>query len=353
MTMLKQNRAENENQEFPFSDLQRTTILSTQQKWRKSRIGLLELRREDAEKFLNALDGYNYLRNMSGELDEIELSTLAKVIALHLKTYSQQLDILMEKAKKGKIDVIYVTGLPTSCHLFTLIVLALSYKLGYPISFNQSKGYSLVHLKQFKDTGSRSSDKLLYGVKNIYSLYAEMPKECRPEWKCYFGIRNPTGYELQYAPILEAFDKLSIKSRYALATQKISFPVPRMPGHKKDHYISHGPILDISVNGDIEVTLPRSMSHIHSIESFGLTAPLNELRSIISKRVKRFSLKPGSFLAFNNLRGLHVKNHKLADDLVMLQTSVIQSLQTLQFISKETGPVFDPHKIIEQHIIRD
>lgn len=332
---------------------------SLEPKWNKSRALLIDLNSDDVARLEKAFKRYNRFRNIPGEDEEVVICTIAQILAEELDKYSAKIASALDRARNGEADMLYICGLPVSKELSILILLTFSYRLGYPMNYSIGGKRSLIDVK-FSNTPrseykrkSRPPRYRKQRARDFYSLFATFPRECRPEWSLSLGVANTAQTTIGYIPFLDVFDSMSIENRKALSRKRLYFPVPLGYGFDKVSYISHGPTLRVSSKGAFEVMIPHTLSDFHELEKFSLADPMRELKSLASRKIRTFAMKPGALLIVNNYRGLHTNPQIMGKNYMVLRTYVRTSLHTLRYISESAGPVFDPKSILKTHIIRD
>ena len=320
--------------------------------WSNSRIALHELSSRERQALTDVLRKYSRMCNLREHVDDRKIYIVAQILAGDLDNHAPELANFIDDAvQSAATDIIYVSKLPENEGASNLLPLTLSLRMGKPINYITTTNSKLVD-ERTGGTGLSHGQPRRVPKNSLraFTLFAAFPRVCRPEWIVNFGVANPKGVESRYVPFFSIYDSLSIETRKALLRYKVSFPVPKSYGYDKLQYISHGTILDFTSDGDIEINVPRSLSQFHMSGCSELLAALKEFGAAIDARVKRYIVRPGSFLAVNNHRGLHLRQEREYPDFMTLRTFVLNNLETIKYVTGQEGPVFDPTRILDHHI---
>ena len=337
-----------------LNDVNESLITSRVKKWSKRFIDYFELPTEESASLGRALRQQSeaYSLNSSTSIDT--LLRAAQELSADLANHSPSLSAFIERGLENKsMDALYVSKLPIYEMVPQLLPLVISTQMGCPMNYSCLKGNDLVY-ERFGAMQPRIRHKNLKMLSNsseAFTLFSSFPRDCRPEWALSFGVANPKGIESYYIPFLNVYDYLTIEARRTLMSFRVSFPVPRMYGYKQQRFISYGPLLRITDDRRIEINLPQSLSQVHMLKHSSLTEAFQELNKVIRSKVKRFVIRPGSFLAVNNYRGFHMRRKEEGPDFMILRTFVINNLKKVRGLTGQEGPVFDPQKVLDHHVI--
>jgi hypothetical protein len=268
--------------------------------------------------------------------DVAQQSLLAKIAAdKSIAQAAPGLNRLIERVRADQVDAIYVTNLPTERSITCLLSLTLSSSIGSAFSYGSQHSGRLV-MEMASDPG----DPERHGANSDWRTEgALIPREYRAEWIGLTGVENTPGSYTAYSPIKPAEPMLSSRARAWLHSPAASFC-------SQDGAISGAPtwsapraILSRSPLGHTEITWPGdAVRPAKRDDAIGASA-LAELSSEIHRQHVRLSIDAGSFLAFNNLRGVHRQATASEGYCLCYKTYARHSLRALK-ATGETGPIF-------------
>jgi hypothetical protein len=258
-------------------------------------------------------------------------SLLAQIAAdKSLAQAAPGLNRLIEKARDDLVDCIYVTNLPTERSISCLLSLTLGSSIGRIFSYGSQHGGRLV-MEVASDPGEPEDHQAELDWR---TEGAWIPRERRAEWLGLLGVENTSGSHVGYAPIQPVEQTLSSRARAWLHSQSACFRSPDTGAWSTPRNV-----LSRSSLGHTEIVWPGSAVRSATSSDTVCAVALAELSSEIDRQHVRVSIGAGSFLAFNNLRGVHELG--LASDGYSLfyKTYARHSLRALQ-VKGESGPIF-------------
>jgi hypothetical protein len=264
-------------------------------------------------------------------------SLLAQIVAEKLLVHAAPgLGRLIEKARDDLVDCIYVTNLPTDRSITSLLLLTLSSAIGKVFNYGSQDGGELgmeVASSQDRTAGQRAE-------LDWHTEGASIRRDCRAEWICLLGIDNTAGIYTAYAPIKPVEQMLSSRTRAWLFSQSACFRTPYASASEENPWSAPRAVLSRSPHGYTEIVWPSFAVRAARSDDALSTDALIELAAEINRQQLRVSVDTGSFLAFNNLRGVHMHGPTGDGYRLFLKTYVRHSLRTLQQVTGESGPLF-------------
>jgi len=258
-------------------------------------------------------------------------SLLAQIAAdKSLAQAAPGLNRLIEKARDDLVDCIYVTNLPTERSIACLLSLTLGSSIGRVFSYGSQHGGRLV-----MEVGSDPCEPEDHPAELDWRTEgAWIPRERRAEWLGLLGVENTSGSHVGYAPIQPMEQTLSSRARAWLHSQSACFRSP-----DSGAWSTPRNVLSRSSLGPTEIAWPGSAVRSANSADTVCAVALAELSSEIDRQHVRVSVGAGSFLAFNNLRGVHKLRVASDGDGLFYKTYARHSLRPLQ-VKGESGPIF-------------
>ena len=247
---------------------------------------------------------------------------------------------LIEKGRKDLIDCIYVTNLPTERSVASLLSLTLSSSIGRAFNYGSQNSGRLV----MEVTSDRSETEEQCAEFDWQTEGGWILREHRAEWICLLGVEDTPGSYTAYAPIGPVEPVLSPRTKAWLYNPSACFRSPRSTVSSAGTWSTPRAILSRSALGHTEIVWPGHAVRAARSDDATYSDALTELSSEINRQHVRVSIEAGSFLAFNNFRGLH--RQVLAGDGYRLfyKTYARHSLRALQDMG-EPGPIFSAAEV--------
>lgn len=265
-------------------------------------------------------------------------------IATVIKTELPRVAQLLDAAKCGVIDAVYIKGFPTEPDVARNIMLGLSSLLGDLFNYDQQNdGKILMELRPAK--GSESNTNSTADHFGLHSDDAAVPRGARTEFISLYGLENPPNTLTGFAPTLEALDSMRTDQATKLLVGKLSerdFQV-RMPvsfGLESEVWSEPCALVTIDESGDVETRFPSYAVRPINDGDLAAHAAIAAFHGALRGRVVSVPLDPGCFLTFNNNRGCHERGTIGKGDRLILRTYSTSSIEYLREVTGVDGPVF-------------
>jgi hypothetical protein len=280
-----------------------------------------------------------------GELpqDAARQDLLAQIVADEpLAQADPGLSRLIDQARAGLVDCIYVTNLPTEKPLTSLLSLVLSSALGKSFNYASENGDKLI----MEATSDLSAAENARAELDWHTEGAWIPRELRAEWIGLLGLDDVPGIYTAYAPIKPVVQTLSARTREWLYSQSACFRAPLSLGLGANAWSGPRAILSQSPRGEIEIAWASYAIRAARPDDKVYVQALTELYSEINRQHVRMAIDAGCLMAFNNLRGVHMHSPGDDGDRLLYKTYACQSLRRLKQMTGEGGPIFDLRKAL-------
>jgi hypothetical protein len=268
--------------------------------------------------------------------DAARQSLLAQIAAdKSVQHAAPGLNRLIDKLRADLVHGIYVTNLPTEKSTIDLLSLTLGSSIGSVFNYGSQDGGRLVmEMASSPRRSERRGEELGWRTEG-----ASIPREHRAEWIGLMGIESAPGSYTAYAPIGPVEQTLSSRAKTWLYSASASFRAPDSPASDPQSWSAPRAVLSRSPLGHTEITWPGDAVRAARRDDAIGAGALAELLSELNRQHLRLSLDAGSFLAFNNLRGVHRQVTAADGECLCYKTYTRHSLRALQ--SKgEAGPIF-------------
>lgn len=251
---------------------------------------------------------------------------------------------VLERARAGHLDAVYIEGLPTGLDEARIVILAMTHIMGKPFNYDTQNGGALVmELKPVKGSvGNTNSTREDFA---FHTDDAAIPRDARVEWLQLYGIVNPPNTLTGFAPTLDALNDLKTSGTVdalvkALGEPRFRVRFPVSFGFEKEVWSDPCPVIEIGEDGDIETRFPSYAIKPVRDDDFVAHAAIAVFLAALERQVINVPLDAGCFLAFNNSRGAHKRGTIGEGDRLVLRTYATQSLDMLQDVTGEDGPIF-------------
>jgi hypothetical protein len=294
-----------------------------------------QLSRLENQLLLDALRHFQVFTDGQFPKDVARQSLLAQIAAD--KSIAQAAPGLyrqIEKVRADLVDGIYVTNLPTDKSITHLLALTLSSLIASVFNYGSQDGGRLV----MEVASDRSEPDCHDAEFDWRTEGAWIARERRPEWICLIGVENAPGSYTAYAPIKPVEQTLSSHAKAWLHSPSASFRSRRSSALDRMAWSTPRAVLSQSPVGRTEIAWPGDAVRAAKPDDALGAGALAELSSEIKRQHARVSIDAGSFLAFNNLRGVH-RQANAGGYCLCYKTYARHSLRALQ-VKGEAGPIF-------------
>lgn len=276
--------------------------------------------------------------------DKAAQSDMGRAFVAKLKRAVPRLARALERARAGDLDAVYVKGLPTDLAHARIVLLAMTHIMGKPFNYDTQNGGALVmELKPVKGSvGNTNSTREDFA---FHTDDAAIPRDARVEWLQLYGIVNPPNTMTGFAPTMDALNDLKASGTVdalvkALGEPRFRVRFPVSFGFEKEVWSDPCPVIEIGEDGDIETRFPSYAIKPVRDDDFVAHAAITAFLVALERQVINVPLDAGCFLAFNNSRGAHKRGTIGEGDRLVLRTYATQSLDMLQAVTGEDGPIF-------------
>lgn len=308
-----------------------------------SRIRMMRLTSGEKKRLAAALIDFTAMHTWVGD-NKAAQSDIGYAFVAKLKRVVPRLARVLERARAGNLDAVYVEGLPTELADARIVLLAMTYYMGKPFNYDAQNGGALVmELKPVEGSVANTNS-----TREDFALHtddAAIPRDARVEWLQLYGIVNPPNTLTGFAPTMDALNELNASGTVdalvkALGEPRFRVRFPVSFGFQKEVWSKPCPIVEISENGEIETRFPSyAIKPVHD-DDFVAHAAIAVFLAAMERHVINVSLDAGCFLAFNNNRGAHKRGAIGEGDRLVLRTYAIQNLDMLRDMTGEDGPIF-------------
>jgi hypothetical protein len=273
--------------------------------------------------------------------DVARQSLLAKITADKLMAQAAPgLGRLIERAREDLIDCVYITNLPTERSVAPLLSLTLSSSIGRVFNYgSQNSGRLVMEVTSDRSETEEQCAEFDWQTEGVW-----IPRERRAEWICLLGVENTPGSYTAYAPIGPMEPVLSARVKAWLYSPSACFRSPRYAVSSASIWSTPRAILSRSPLGHTEIVWPGNAIRAARSDDVTYNDAVTELSAEINRQHVRVSIEAGSFLAFNNLRGLHRQALASEGYRLFYKTYARQSLRSLQETG-ESGPIFSATEV--------
>jgi hypothetical protein len=233
-----------------------------------------------------------------------------------------------EKERNEHLDCVFVTNLPTDRMISGLLALTLASAIGRVFSYGPPHGGRLV-MEVASGEPHRPRGELNWRTEGAW-----LPSERRAEWIGLLGVENTPGCHVDYAPIGPVEPTLSAQAKDWLRGQSACFrPSDTGPWSAPRAILSRSPL------SHTEIAWPGGAIRSATAGDTVWAAALEQLAFEFDRQHVKVPIEAGSFVAFNNLRGVHRLEMAADGDDLLYKTYSRRSLRALQ-AKGEAGPVF-------------
>ena len=319
-----------------LSCLKCTTVLSP-------RIRMMRLTDGEKKRLAEALKEFTELFTWVDD-NKVAQSDLGLAFVDKLKGAVPRVVRVLERARDGDLDAVYVEGLPTELAHARIVLMSMTHVLGKPFNYDSQNGGALVmELKPVEGSAGNTNS-----TREDFALHtddAAMPRDARTEFINLYGIVNPPNTLTGFAPTLDALRELNASGLVddlvkALSEPRFRVRFPVSFGFDTEVWSDPCPIVEISEDGDIETRFPSyAVKPVHD-DDFAAHAAIAAFRAAMERHVVNVPLDAGCFLTFNNSRGAHKRGAIGEGDRLVLRTYSARSLELLREVTGENGPIF-------------
>ncbi|MVA97993.1 hypothetical protein GN330_12135 [Nitratireductor sp. CAU 1489] len=246
---------------------------------------------------------------------------------------------LLRQAKNGKLDALYITGLPTDEVRAQLALLGMSRELGMLFNYSsQNEGRLIMELRPLQESAANTNS--TRDEFDIHTDDAAMPREARTEFINLYGIQNPPGTLTSYSPVGDALLSLDREHKEVLSEPRFRVRFPISFGVGTDRWSQPCAIVTRGPSNEFELRFPSYATRPIASDDTLAAAALVALKTALNQRAVGMPLDPGCFLTFNNLRGAHKRGAIGSGDRLVFRTYSVRSLELLRKVTGQPGPIF-------------
>lgn len=249
---------------------------------------------------------------------------------------------LIDDARAGLLDCIYVTNLPTEKPLTSLLLLVISSALGKSFNYASENSDKLV-MEVTSGCWAAESPRAELGW---HTECAWIPRDLRVEWVCLLGLDDAPCVYTAYAPIKPVVQTLGGSTREWLRSQSVRFRAPLGLGLGPNAWSEPSAILSESLGGEIEIVWDGCTIRAAPPDDKVFDEALTELYAEINRQYVLMSVEAGCLIAFNNVRGVHMHTPADDGDWSLHKTYACPSLWKLKRRTGDAGPIFDLRKAL-------
>jgi hypothetical protein len=293
-----------------------------------------ECMRSECERYLSHLDPNASITSDAG-------MELADVFGASIQEYVPALSENLAKERNGEIDALFAEGLPKEERPAKLAILSLTKQLGRPFNFStQLKGELVMSIRPDLNSTAENTNTTTNEFR-YHTDDAAIPRDYRTENINLYGIKNPPDTYTGFAPISPVIDSLAADTVNILFEERFNVRVPLSFNLGDNLWSSARPILSHSPEGLLEIAWPSYATRTVDSGDAEAARALNELEAALDRFVVRVAVNPGCFFSFNNSRGVHMRSKIGAGDRLLFRTYSRTSLDALQSVTGQSGPIFD------------
>lgn len=309
---------------------------------RTSRVRKLRATKGEQERLAGAASEFTKLHTWLDDNKKAQ-AEIGRAFVPKLRVAFPRMVRALERARAGDLDAVYIEGLPTDMESARIVLVAMTHILGKPFNYDSQNGGALV-MELRPVAGSAGNTNSTREDFALHTDDAAVPRDARTEFIALYGIVNPPDTLTGFAPTLDALAELRASGAdglvKALSERRFRVRFPISFGFKEEVWSDPCAIVDISENGDIETRFPSyAVKPVHD-DDFVAHAAIAAFRAALERHVMNVPLNAGCFLAFNNSRGAHKRGAIGEGDRLVLRTYSARSLDLLQKMTGEEGPIF-------------
>ncbi|NKB59531.1 MAG: hypothetical protein GKS00_24685 [Alphaproteobacteria bacterium] len=284
--------------------------------------------------------------------DAASQAQIGKAFVEHIKRAVPRISQALQKAKQGKYDAVYITGLPVDLNCARIVLLAMTQILGEPFNYSCQNGGELVmELRPIEGSVGNTNS-----TRDDFALHtddAAVPDAARTEFICLYGIVNPPNTLTGFAPTIDALRDLRASTSFVnalvdvLKERRFRFRFPTSFNFEEELWSGPCSVIKVNDDGNAETRFPSFAVKPVRDDDFIAHAAIAVFRASLELNVFEVPIDQGCFLAFNNSRGVHKRGAIGKGERLVLRAYSIQSLDFLREVTGEPGPIFSIDPIVE------
>jgi hypothetical protein len=247
--------------------------------------------------------------------------------------------LLIRLRYEEDVEAVIVYGLPSEEDVVPLVALALSCMFGVPFNYREQLGGALAMRIEPK-VGSAQNTNTTRDEFAAHTDDAAMPPELRVTWITLYGVRNPPHTLTGYASIRAALAGLPPQDGKPLWKPNYLIRMPLSFNLGDDIWSHARPLLSLDEQSLVSVAWPTYATRLADPGDADAAKALDQLRQFVDANMVFVSVSPGTFFAFNNARGLHMRTPIGPGERLVFRTYVRSDLDTLRRKSGIDGYVF-------------
>lgn len=242
-------------------------------------------------------------------------------------------------------EAVIVHGLPAQESVAPLISLTLSCMFGVPFNYREQLGGELAMRIEPK-AGSAPNTNTTRDEFAPHTDDAAMAPELRVTWITLYGVRNPPHTLTGYAPIRAALAGLTLADLEPLWQLNYLIRMPLSFNLGADVWSGPRAVLSLDELSLVNVAWPTYATRLVDPTNIDAAMALQRLHDRVLANMVFVPLMPGTFFAFNNARGLHMRTPIGPGQRLVLRTYVRPDLDELRRKSGLNGHVFPLSSLI-------
>jgi hypothetical protein len=231
-----------------------------------------------------------------------------------------------------------IYGLPEDREIAEVVHLALSTHFGLPFNYAEQNSGELPMALAPKQNSPENTNTTA-GEFGFHTDDALVDSELRTKFISLYGIINPPRAWTYYSPIDPVWNSLHSKHLDKLLSPNFLVRMPVSFGRGDNVWSEPRPVFYLSGKGERCVAMATYAVRPADPDDSDAVDALQHAIAGFNTHNVAVSLDPGTFLIFDNDRGMH-KRTAINGDRLILRTYIRQSLDTLRRISNNHGYIF-------------
>jgi hypothetical protein len=252
---------------------------------------------------------------------------------------------LAARLRHGDVCSFVIRGLPAEERLTPVISLSLSLLIGEVFSYLEQGGGKLVMPIVVKENSPRNTNtsREEFGP---HTDDAYVPADYRVTWITLCGIRNPPNTLTGYAAIETAAARMPTNLLKILHEKRFQVRAPLSFNLGDDVWSPPTAILTYAADGALNIAWPSYATRALRCDDAEATRALVALEHLVKEEMFEVALMPGTFFAFSNLAGPHMRTKLGSGDRLVFRSYVRPDLEALRRKTGLVGHVFPLTKLI-------